>query len=329
MGILPVISHGRGARRGFLIMNCTEANQNTELYLYGELAPAEREAMETHLAGCAACRAETDRVRRLHSLVAAYSAPAPTPDLLVQCRQRLEAALEREQYGWRRLFADARAALSNPSRVAAGLTLLVFGFGMGWMIRSRSAVVSTSSGRQVESSALADLGAIGSISQVSQDPESDKVRITVNSERRVTLEGSLDDPRIRRILVDAVKTYSNPGIRLDTLDALRQKTDNPAVEEALLYALRRDPNAGVRLEALRSVPAMTWDAKVQDALIEAVQHDANPGVRVEAIDDLAKHAVAERDQTLLPVLQSFARNDTNNYVRVRALSAVHELEATH
>lgn len=308
-------------------MNCTEACQITELYLYGELSPAEREAMETHLAGCAACRAEIERARRLHSLVTTYTAPAPAPDVLVQCRQRLEAALDREQYGWRRLFADARAALANPSRVAAALTLVVFGFGMGWMMRSRSAVVRTTPARQVESAALPDLSNIGSISQISQDPATDKVRITVNSERRVTLEGSLDDPRIRQILVDAVKTYSNPGIRLDTLDALRQKTDNPTVEDALLYALRRDPNAGVRLEALRSVPSMTWDGKVQDALVDAVQHDANPGVRVEAIDDLAKHAVAERDQSLLPVLQTFARDDSNNYVRVRALSAVHELEA--
>lgn len=309
-------------------MNCTEACQNTELYLYGELLPAEREAMELHLAGCAACQAKVGQARRLHSLATTYTVPALPPDVLVQCRRRLETALDREQYGWRRLFADARAALANPSRVAAALTLVVFGFGMGWMIRSRSSsAVRTVPGHQVESATLPDLSNIGSISQVSQDPTTDKVRITVNSERRVTLEGSLDDPRIRQILVDAVKTYSNPGIRLDTLDALRQKTGNPAVEDALLYALQHDPNAGVRLEALRSVPSMTWDGKVQDALVDAVQHDANPGVRVEAIDDLVKHAVAERDQSLLPILQSFARNDTNNYVRVRALSGVHELEA--
>lgn len=310
-------------------MNCDQANQNLELYLYGELPAAEREALEAHLTECAACRANVERGRRLHSLATAYALPAPAPEVLVLCRQRLEAALDREQYGWRRLFSDARAALSNPSRVAAALTVLVFGFGLGWTLRPRVAARTAIPGRQVEASAAPDLGNIGAISQISEDPETNKVRITVNSERRVTLEGSLDDPRIRQILVDAVKTYSNPGIRLDTLDALRQKTDNPSVEDALLYALERDPNAGVRLAALRSVPSMTWDSKVQDALVKAIQTDANPGVRVEAVDDLVKHAVTARDRALLPVLQSFARSDSNNYVRVKALTAIHELEQAH
>lgn len=312
-------------------MNCDQANQNLELFLYGELPPAEREAFEAHLAGCGACQTSVERGRGLHSLATVYALPAPAPQLLVQCRQRLEAALDREQYGWRRIFVDARAALSNPSRVAAALTVLVLGFGLGWTIRPRVGARTSSAmpGRPVESSVAPDLGNIGAISQISEDPETNKVRITVNSERRVTLEGSLDDPRIRQILVDAVKTYSNPGIRLDTLDALRQKTDNPSVEDALLYALERDPNAGVRLAALRSVPAMTWDSKVRDALVKAIQTDANPGVRVEAVDDLVKHAVTARDQTLLPMLQTFARSDSNNYVRVKALAAIHELEQAH
>ncbi|MGH9403631.1 MAG: zf-HC2 domain-containing protein [Terriglobia bacterium] len=315
-------------------MNCNEVNQNLSLYLYGEIGTSERQSLEEHLSGCGGCQASLERARRMQSLLSKRPAPNPSPALLAQCRQTLETTLEREQYGWRRLFADGYAAISNPSRVAAALTLVVFGFGLGWMIRPRAgrlAQVASQGGaaRRVESSAVPDLGIIGSISQVSQDPETDKVRITVNSERRVTLEGSLDDPRIRRILVDAVKTYSNPGIRLDTLDALRQKTDNPSVEDALLYALRRDPNAGVRLEALRTVPAMSWDSKVQGALVEAAQQDANPGVRVGAIDDLVQHALAERDQTLVPVFQDFAKNASNAYVRVKALAAARELEQIH
>ncbi|MGH9353589.1 MAG: HEAT repeat domain-containing protein [Terriglobia bacterium] len=310
-------------------MNCNEVDLS--LYLYGELGISEREALEAHLSGCSGCQAALERARRLQSLMSSRLILDPNPALLVQCRQTLEASLDREQYGWRRLFADAYAAISNPSRVAAALTLVVFGFGLGWTIRPRAGrigqVASRSApGLQVESSVAPDFGTMGSISQVSQDPETDKVRITVNSEHRVTLEGSLNDPRIRKILVDAVKTYSNPGIRLDTLDALRQKSDNPSVEDALLYALRRDPNAGVRLEALRSVPAMSWDSKVQNALVEAVQQDTNPGVRVEAIDDLVKHALAGHDQALLPVFQDFAKNASNAYVRVKALAAARELE---
>jgi HEAT repeat protein len=307
-------------------MNCNETNLS--LYLYGELLAPERDALEAHIAACKGCQASLEQTRRLHSLLGERPSIEPAPDLLVKCREALGASLDREQFGWRRLFSDALAAIANPSRVAAALTLVVFGFGLGWMLRQRAGAMrqNASPARRVDSSVTSpDLGIIGSISQISQDPQTDKVSITVNSEHRVTLEGSLDDPRIRQILVDAVKTYSNAGIRLDTLDALKQKTDNPSVEDALLYALRHDPNAGVRLEALRSVPAMSWDAKVQDSLVQAVQQDENPGVRVAAIDDLVKHAVTEHDQTLVPILRNFARNDSNTYVRVKAMAAVREL----
>ena len=35
----------------------------------------------------------------------------------------------------------------------------------------------------------------------------------MDAERRMTLEGSLDNPQIQRVLVYAVKSYDNPGIR--------------------------------------------------------------------------------------------------------------------
>ncbi|MGH9407630.1 MAG: zf-HC2 domain-containing protein [Terriglobia bacterium] len=309
-------------------MTCNETERDISLYLYGELSATEREAFEGHAADCTQCRATVERARRLHLLLSGAAAPAPGPDALVRCRQRLEAALEAEQLGWRRLWSDWHAALSNPSRVAAALTLLVFGFGLGWMLRPRAA---ERLGNLAPSPAAADvsggpdLGNISSISQVFSVPQSDKVRIGVNSERHVTLEGSLDDPRVRELLVDAMKNYSNPGIRLDTLDALKQRPNNPSVENALLYAMHNDPNAGVRMEALRSVPAMNWDATVENALVEAVRRDSNPGIRVAAIDDLVTHALDQHDLGLVPVLRDFAGTDSNPYVRVRALAAVHRL----
>src|SRR5207245_2301513 len=80
------------------------------------------------------------------------------------------------------------------------------------------------------------------------DPKTGDVRITLNAERRVTLEGSLDDPQIQQLLVGAVKGYENAGIRRDTLDVLRARSDNPSVRAALLYVMRHDANPGVRLE---------------------------------------------------------------------------------
>lgn len=310
-------------------MTCEEARQKISLGPYGELAPAAREELETHAAGCKDCSQELERVRRLHALLGESPWPEVAPDALVRCRQNLEAALDREQYGWKRLFADALSFVSRPSHVTTAAALVVFGFGLGWMIRPRAVRFNRPAQPAAEAqqrASLSGLGTIGSISQVSQDPQSDKVRITLNAERRVTLEGSLDNPRIRQILVGAMKGYSNPGIRLDTVNALKRNTGNPSVEDALLYALRNDPNTGVRLEALRAVPGMSWDSQVQSAVVGAIREDRNPGVRVAAIDALVKHALDQRDHALVPVFRNLASSDQNPYVRVKSVAAMHELE---
>ncbi|HET7101990.1 MAG TPA: HEAT repeat domain-containing protein, partial [Terriglobia bacterium] len=278
--------------------------------------------------GCPACRESAEQERRLHSVLSESRRQEVSPELLVRSRQALEEALDREQHGWRGLaewFSLWPGA--HPSRLAVALTLVVLGFGLGWALRPHAQKPPLTSGAEPQLSSFlgGDWGHISSISQVSPDPDSNKVRITVNAEHRVTLEGSLDNPRIRQILVDAVKSYDNPGIRLDTLDALKQHSNNPSVQDALLYALGHDPNTGVRLEALRCVRQMDWSPKVRQALITAVRQDSNPGVRVAAIDDLVRNARAQRDEALLPVLTSFAQRDSNAYVRMKALAAVHEL----
>lgn len=314
-------------------MNCQELEQNLSFYLYGELAPPQHEAFEAHLQECAACQKKLEQARRLHSFLDERSHEEVPPELLVRSRQALEEALDREQYGWRRLLAEwfSLSPGARPSRLAAALTLVILGFGLGWTLRPHAQKPPLSSGSEPQLSSFfgGDWGHISSISQVSPDPQSDKVRITVNAEHRVTLEGSLDNPRIRQILVDAVKSYDNPGIRLDTLDALKQRSDNPSVQDALLYALGHDPNAGVRLEALKCVRAMDWSPKVQQALITAVRQDSNPGVRVAAIDDLIRNALTQHDSSMVPVLRNFAQGDSNPYVRMKALAALHELAQEH
>jgi HEAT repeats/Putative zinc-finger len=312
------------------IMTCKMLQETLDLYFYSELPASEREAVEKHLAACVACQQRAASARKLHELMSRRSESDPEPQILVRCREALEEALDREQHGWRYLFRQWVSLPSgiHPSRVVTVLTLVVFGFGLGWMLRPRlhQTVLPTIAGSGATPTYNgADLGRISSISQVDPNPQTGQVRITLNAERRVTLEGSLDDPRIRQVLVYAVKKYDNTGIRLDTLSALKNGSGHPAVREALLYALLHDPNAGVRLEALKTVQQMGWDAEVRGALLQAVRRDANPGVRVTAIDELVNHALKDRDRQLVPVLQSLSSTDSNSYVRLKALAALHEL----
>ncbi len=312
-------------------MNCHDWEQEVWLYLYDELKPEERAACETHLAACEGCRVRLEEARHLRKVLDECPSPEPTPELLVECRQGLDEALDREQLGWRALLRGW-LPVSTPApavRVAAVLTLVVFGFGLGWTLRPHATKLQQAGSESMPASfAGADLSSlrINSISQVSPDPQTGEVRITLDAERRMTLEGSLDDPRIRQLLVYAVKSYDNPGIRRDTLDVLRTQGDNPAVRAALLFAMRHDPNAGVRLEAMNATRNMQCGRDLHQALLDTLEHDTNVGVRIAAVDILMEHAEREgTDKQVVETLERLAAGEENPSVRLQCQAALQRM----
>ncbi len=308
-------------------MNCREFEENLPLFLYEELSGEQRAACEAHAAGCETCRAALARTRRLHEVLAERPAREPSTEFLMECRQSLDEALDREQHGWGGLLRAWTAALRlrPASGFAGALALLVFGFGLGWGLRPRVDIVAP--GATTNSASVAganeDLqdARIKGISRVAPDPKTGDVRITLDAERRLTLEGSLDNERIQSVLVYALKSYDNAGIRRDTLDALRVGAGQPKIRRALLYAMQNDPNVGVRLEALDAVKALDWGPDMQQTFLDTVEHDKNDGVRVAAMDVLARHV----DKQLLPALERLSTKDACPYVRLKCTNAVRQL----
>ncbi len=238
-------------------MDCKRVEENLPLYFYDELGGEPRAEMEAHLAACPRCAATAEELRRLSAALAARPVAEPSPDLLARCRYELEEALDRETTGWRALVRSGFGLwpMGSPLRATAALAILLAGFSLGWAMRQQAATPAPGQGNGVSPWMGADLSnmRINGISRVTPDPQTGEVHITLDAERRLTLEGSLDDARIQQVLLYAMKSYDNPGIRRDTLEVLSQHGGNPNVRAALLYALRNDPNDGVRLEALQAV----------------------------------------------------------------------------
>ena len=262
-------------------MNCKDFGENLPLYVYGDLPPGERAACETHLAGCVHCQALQQQVRALHETLAQRPRLEPSPDLLVECRQTLAEALEREQLGWHGLLREwLHFSQLTPNwasrRVALTISLVVFGFGLGWTLRPRAGRDVPPLPQNVSTSSLADADLenmhINDISRVAPDPKTGDVHITMDAQRRVTLEGSLDDPHIQQLLVNALTSYDNAGIRRDTLDALRARRTSPNVRAALLYTLEHDKNVGNRLAALDAVRGMEDGIDLQQSLLQVLEH---------------------------------------------------------
>jgi hypothetical protein len=309
-------------------MECEKRREDLLLFLYGELPPSEMEACQEHVAKCPACQAERERLEQFHQVLAQRPIIDPTPTLLAEARIALDESLDREQHGWRSLWSSGFRTLrfQPASGFALALALILCGFGVGWGLRPHVNNLVPVAG-EVNSAGTTnpdiDNMSISRISRVDPDPRTGGVKITMDAQRRVTLEGSMDDPQIQRVLVYTVKNYDNPGIRRDTLDALRNHTDNPTIRQALIYAMQHDSNAGVRLEALGAVSDRKSDTDVHAALLEALEHDTNPGVRVAAVDALVdKTETQDWDAPTAQALSHLASTDSNPYVRLACSTAV-------
>jgi HEAT repeat protein/putative zinc finger protein len=319
-------------------MSCKEFEESLVLSPYDEMPPEDRAKLDSHLKVCAECRAHMERMHRLHDLLAERPASEPSPQFLAECRRALDEALDRElsAVSWKKLWAELWSGLTAlpTTRASWAVAVLLFGVGLGWALRPVLSKISPSAGSpgsitptksEMVNPDLSNMriNAITQVGPVLDAASPGEVRITVDAERRMTLQGSLDDPHIRQVLEDALKSYSNPGIRRDSLAALQGGADRlPSIRNALLYALQNDPNPGVRLEALRAVRNLDWTPQIQQALLQSLAPDNNPGVRVGALDILVQHA----DKSTLPVFERLATEDSNRYVRMKSLRAIRLIE---
>jgi hypothetical protein len=308
-------------------MECAKVQDGLPLLLYGELSASEMDSFQEHLKNCPNCRAEFEKLEKLQGILAERPLIEPDAAMLAESRMALQSTLDREQHGWRALWRNFESLRFQPSSgLALALTLVLFGFGVGWGLRPRlnnfnpgSGAVNTADTTNQDLDSMS----ISRISRIDPDPQTGGVKIIMDAQRRVTLEGSMDDPEIQRVLVYAMKNYDNPGIRRNTLDALRNHADNPTIRQALIYAMQNDPNAGVRLEALGAVSDMNSEGDVHDALLSSLQHDSNPGVRVAAVDALVDKSKEEDwDEPTTQAFSHLATTDSNPYIRMKCATAV-------
>lgn len=301
-------------------MSCAAVIPDLALYLYGELTAENEERLEQHCSECPGCAAELQRYRRMLQACDAAAVP-DSPQLLAECRQQLARAVAanreaapapaREVSPW--WTRELRALLSHSVafRVPAGALALValgfFGarltpeFGNGGAVQAGLANV-----RSVQADA------------------SGRVQIAVDHTRRQTVSGSIEDAEVRKLLIAALHDESNPGVRVESVDMLKDHAGLADVRNALVDRLQNDPNPGVRLKAIEGLKAFGGDPRVRQTLAQVLANDANPGVRMQAIDLLT----ARRDPSLVGVLQGVMRKEENQYVRLKVRGALEDMRAS-
>jgi hypothetical protein len=290
-------------------MNCDWVQENIALYLYNELADDARHELEGHVERCAECAAELKALRVFHGELNEVPQMEVTPNLLASSRIRLSEALETVQQhrGWR--WTLDPMALLRQMRFSPALATVIFiigfGGGLGTMYRM-SAALHASMPSQQEAS-------IAGIRNIVQEPGSNRVRIDYERALPETVQGSVNDPQIQALLVMASRSTANSGLRMDSVDLLRQKPDDPAVRESLVYSLRSDSNPGVRLKAEEALaPMVKQDVRVRNAMLETLLNDNNPGVRAGALKALE---MVPGDTSVRQALTQLAKEDPNEFIR--------------
>ena len=329
-------------------MNCELVHERIVTAAYGELPDEQSHELERHLAGCPACQTEREQLLALKILADAHPVLEPPANLVARSRLRLQEALDAlppmrwYQYLSQRLMNNFAILQAVPVAVCA---LLALGLGAGCLggyqfAQNRAARAAASAAARnlplpapAGPQALGAAAEIANISSIVRQPNSQMVEVRYNQVVPQRMEGSLDDPAIRQLLMLASENSASAGVRDDSVGLLAAECraghscKAAGIRDALMVALRYDKNEGVREKALKGLePYVAEDVRVRDAVLEALLNDPDPRIRTSAINILEP---VEGDTSVRQVLHSVAYSDENPQIRTvsrEVLSRVPEIQ---
>jgi anti-sigma factor RsiW len=310
-------------------MNCELAHERIVSATYGELPDEQLHELDRHIRNCAECNVEREQLLALKVLAEANPVIEPDANLVARSRQRLEEALDalppKRWYEWlsQRMMNNFASLQAAP--IGACL-LLIVGAGAGVLggyevTQSRAAHAAAQPQQAIVARPTAELAGaeIATISNISRVPNSEMVEVTYNQVVPQRLQGSLDDPAIRQLLMMASENSESPSVRDDSVGLLvaecraGHSCQAAGIRDALMVLLRYDQDEGVRAKALQGLqPYVAEDVRVRDAVLEALMNDSDPKIRTSAINILEP---VEADTSVRQVLHTVANSDENPHIR--------------
>lgn len=287
-------------------MNCELSHERIVLAAYGELPDEQIHELDRHLATCAECSQEREQLLALKTLATAYPVIEPDPNMITRSRIRLEEALDAippkrwyERFGQRVLnnFSSLQAA------PVAALLLLIVGAGAGTLggyefAQARTAHTATRVTAQAPAKTEVTPPAAGaevaSISSIVRQPNSEMVEVTYNQLVPQHIQGSLDDPAIRQLLMLASENAASQGVRDDSVGLLAAECraghacQGEGIRDAVLEALLNDSDPRIRTAAIGELEPVEADTSVRQVLFTVANSDHNPHIRTVSREFLSR-----------------------------------------
>ncbi len=315
-------------------MNCESAQLNIVLAQYGELPDELQLPLEQHLNTCDVCRREWNAMLALGEDLAQVPVVEPSPNLLAGSRMRLDEALDSmpPRSAVQRIWGNAFRWFGYVQGAPA-LTVLLVGVGFlgGSTIARYQAAHAPQLPRPVVTSNTSQ-AAIANVSGIVQTPDPKIVQVKYNRLVPETVQGSLDDPQIRQLLLMGTKLAANAEVHKDAVSLLvnqcladsscnETSADGPnSVRGTLLASLRYDNSEQVRMKALEGLqPYVAQDENVRNAVLDTLLNDQSPDVRSAAISMLEP---VQADSSVRRVLRSVSTQDSSAAIRNASFHAL-------
>ncbi len=317
-------------------MICEEAKQLVMLQEYGELGEDEQAELELHMHGCPECVKERNAVRTFSGVMASDTLPEVPPNLLARARMQLGDALDdTPSIGMVDRTWNLMVSTWHSLRHAPALAALLVGIGfLSGDLLNRYQVAHEPRLPTPVLLQNSTQGVIANVSSVTQTPNSEVVDVKYNRIVPETMQGSLDDPQIRQLLMTAAQHGSDSQVREQSVGLLASEcraghqceaqsangADGRGFRDALLVSLRYDKSPQVRLKALEGLQSFIGlDQRVRDAVLESLMRDPSSTVRTRAIGMLEP---VQADSSVRQVLHTVSTQDDNPYIRTASMQAL-------
>jgi hypothetical protein len=240
-------------------MNCTLASHILPEYLNESLSQEQELEFLSHLAGCEACRTETERLGSLWRGLALLPASMPEPSATV--RDRFYESLAAYRHGMESApkhgFRERLAALwpKQPAwQMGISFALLVLGVGAGYSIRPAK--------------------------QELQQPDVAQLRGEVSN--------------MRQMVALSLMQQQSAGERLRGVSwAYRVESSDTEVLSALLSTVNNDPSINVRIAAVDALHAFGASPVTRTAIVQSIPKQTSPLVQIALIELLVDLKVTD------------------------------------
>jgi hypothetical protein len=147
----------------------------------------------------------------------------------------------------------------------------------------------------------------------------------------------VNEEHVQKVLARALVSDQNAGTRLRAVNMIGTHTGqrqnrvpgfDAEVKSALVSALLHDRNLGVRKEALSVLRNYLPDPVVVRAFLNVLANEKNTGLKIAAINslDLTTYENQPVNREILEMFKNKAQSDDNNYIRIKAKTALQEVQ---